>query len=159
MPATQLPLAPAQLHRNQQLFSDYFLDQLLPQRADWRALADEAAPVLRELRALFAGFVPSSIEAQTEDDLIKPVLAALGHTVEVQAALRTPDGTKKPDYILYSSLAVRDANTEGPGAVDREAGGVETPRCGVWARSAHPDGRGNTWTAQQAGRKEKRRRE
>ena len=109
MSATQLPLA-AQLHANQQLFSDYYLDQILPQRADWRLLAAEAAPVLAQLRALYAAFTPSTIEAQTEDDLIKPVLAALGHSVEVQAALRTPDGTKKPDYVFYRDLAARDAN-------------------------------------------------
>lgn len=110
MPAIQLPLGATQLHYNQQLFSDYYLDRVLPERADWRLLAAEAAPVLEQLRALYAGFTPSSIEAQTEDDLIKPVLAALGHTVEVQAALRTPDGTKKPDYIFYRDLAARDAN-------------------------------------------------
>ena len=110
MPPVQLSLAPAQLHTNQQLFSDYYLDQILPQRADWRLLAAEAAPVLAQLRALYAAFTPSTIEAQTEDDLIKPVLAALGHSFEVQAPLRSPDGTKKPDYVFYRDQAARDAN-------------------------------------------------
>ena len=110
MPAVQLPLAAAHLHDNQQLFSDYYLDQILPQRADWRLLVDESAAALAKVRAIYAAFAPSSIEAQTEDDLIKPVLAALGHSVEVQAALKTPDGTKKPDYIFYRDLAARDAN-------------------------------------------------
>jgi hypothetical protein len=110
MPVIQLPLGAPQLHANQQLFSDYYLDRILPERADWRMLADEAAPALARLRALYAGFTSSSIEAQTEDDLIKPVLAALGHSTEVQAALRTPDGTKKPDYVFYRDLPARDAN-------------------------------------------------
>jgi very-short-patch-repair endonuclease len=110
MSAFQLPLGAARPHANQQLLSDYYLDRILPQRADWRQLAVEAAPALGQLRALYAGFAPSSIEAQTEDDLIKPALAALGHSFEVQAALRTPDGTKKPDYVFYRDLAARDAN-------------------------------------------------
>lgn len=110
MPALQLPLAASQMHSNQQLFSDYYLDQILPQRADWRLLADESAAALATIRAIYTGFAPSSIEAQTEDDLIKPVLAALGHSFEVQAALKTPDGTKKPDYVFYRDLAARDAN-------------------------------------------------
>lgn len=110
MPAIQLTLGPSQLHNNQQLFSDYYLDQILPERADWKLLADEATSVLAKIRALYTGFTPSSIEAQTEDDLIKPVLAALGHTFEVQAALKSPDGTKKPDYVFYRDLAARDAN-------------------------------------------------
>nr|WP_129629324.1 Eco57I restriction-modification methylase domain-containing protein [Candidatus Oscillochloris fontis] len=110
MSTLQLPLAAAQLHFNQQLFSDYYLDQILPQHTDWRLLIDEAAAVLVKIRAIYAGFTPSSIEAQTEDDLIKPVLAALGHSFEVQAALKTPDGTKKPDYVFYRDLPARDAN-------------------------------------------------
>ena len=105
----QLPLAPTQLHFNQQLFSDYYLDQILPRRSEWADLVDEAAAVLATLRAQYAQFTPSSIEAQTEDDLIKPVLLALGHTFEVQAALTTPDGTKRPDYIFYRDTAARDA--------------------------------------------------
>lgn len=110
IPAIQLPLGAAQPHANRQLFADYYLDQALPRRADWRQLADEAAPALARLRALYAAFTPSAIEAQTEDGWIKPVLAALGHSFEVQAALRTPGGTRKPDYVFYRDPAARDAN-------------------------------------------------
>ncbi len=67
MPAVQLPLAASQLHYNQQLFSDYYLDHILPQRGDWRLLTDEAAAALAKVRAIYRGFAPSSIEAQTED--------------------------------------------------------------------------------------------
>jgi hypothetical protein len=111
MAPVQLPLGLAQRHANQQLFSDYYLDQILPQRPDWQQLVAEAAPVLAQLRAIFASYTPSSIEAQTEDGWIKPVLAALGHTTEVQAALKTPDGTKRPDYVFYRDGAARVANS------------------------------------------------
>jgi len=100
----QLPLL-TRPHNNRQLFSDHYLDAVLPIRPEWVALAAEAAPVMARLAALFAAFVPSDKEAQTEEELVRPVLAALGHTFEVQPALRTPDGTKVPDYVLYRDRA------------------------------------------------------
>src|SRR5436309_3143383 len=116
MPAPSQSVQPVQLalaarpHNNQQLFSDYYLDVTLPKRADWQALTSQAEPMMREIAAIFAGYKPSNNEAQTEDDLIKRVLRVLGHTYEVQTALRTPDGTKSPDYIFYRDEAARLAN-------------------------------------------------
>jgi len=112
MTASQLALVLAQPHNNQQLFADHYLNVVLPSRAEWQALRDESAQVQSDIRAIFVRFTPSAIEAQTEDDLIKPVLARLGHSIEVQAALRTPRGTKKPDYIFYQDAAARSANKD-----------------------------------------------
>ena len=100
MPTLQLPLPTAQLHRNRQLFSDYFLNVTLPQNPAWRLLAADARQVRDTLQAIFAAYTPSSNEAQTEHGLVRPVLQALGHSFELQAPLQTPDGTKKPDYSL-----------------------------------------------------------
>lgn len=100
----QLSLMPPP-HRNQQLFSDHYLNVLLPARPDWQILRVEAEPVLRDLRQLFATYMPSDKEAQTEEDWIKPVLRSLGHTFEVQPSLETPDGTKTPDYVFYRDQA------------------------------------------------------
>jgi hypothetical protein len=110
MSASQLPLALAQRHHNRQLFADRYLDETLPRRNTWLDLVDAAAPVLAQVRALFDAFTPSSNEAQTEHELVRPVLAALGHTFEIQAALRTPKGTKKPDYLFYRDLTALNAN-------------------------------------------------
>lgn len=110
MTASQLPLALAQRHYNRQLFADRFLDTTLPARPAWQELLPEGAAALTTIRALFDAFTPSTNEAQTEHDLVRPVLQALGHTFEIQAALRTPKGTKKPDYLFYTSAAARDAN-------------------------------------------------
>jgi hypothetical protein len=39
------------------------------------------------------------------------VLKALGHSdFAVQPSLKTPDGTKAPDYVFYRDQASRDAN-------------------------------------------------
>ena len=39
-------------------------------------------------------------EAQTEHELVRPILTSLNHTFEVKEPLATAQGTKKPDYIL-----------------------------------------------------------
>lgn len=106
----QLSLS-AQPHNNQQLFSDHFLNTNLPRMKDWQMLA--ADPQVKAIKARIAGlldrFTPSTMEAQTEDDLVKPVLEMLDHTFEVQAALRTPDGTKRPDYVFLKDEGTRAA--------------------------------------------------
>ncbi len=108
-----MPVAPAPSshpHNNHQLFSDHYLNHTLRQRVDWEVLSDAAGPVREKIAALFQAFTPSDNEAQTEDGLIKPVLKALGHDFEVQPALKTAEGTKKPDYVFYRDLAALNAN-------------------------------------------------
>ncbi len=86
-------------HRNQGLFSDHYLNATLPARPDWKPLADEARPAMEEIAGLLDSYTPSENEAQVEEELVRPVLRLLGHTFEVQPALATPEGTKRPDYI------------------------------------------------------------
>lgn len=110
MPELQLSLLLAQRHSNHQLFADRYLDVTLPASAGWRRLRTEAQPVRERIRAILAAYQPSAVEAQTEHDLVRPVLEALGHTFEVQVPLRTPRGVKRPDYVFYRSVAARNAN-------------------------------------------------
>ncbi|HWS85273.1 MAG TPA: Eco57I restriction-modification methylase domain-containing protein [Ktedonobacteraceae bacterium] len=106
---TQLAFVPHP-HRNQQLFSDHYLNVILPRRKDWQMLVAEAELVMRDLQRILAGYTPGGKEAQVEDDFVKPVLRQLGHTFEVQPSLETPDGTKTPDYIFYRDQAALVAN-------------------------------------------------
>ncbi|MGB3683122.1 MAG: N-6 DNA methylase [Rubrobacteraceae bacterium] len=101
-----------QHHRNSGLFSDHYLNETLPRRTDWQELIPEAGAVLDELAGIFNDYTPSNNEAQTETDLIRPVLHILGHgrSYEVQPALSTPDGTKRPDYVFYKDAASLAAN-------------------------------------------------
>jgi len=71
-------------------------------------------PVMEEVSAVFASFTPSANEAQTEQNLVRPVLKLLGHDFEVQPALATPDGTKRPDYVCYRDATSLDANKTVP---------------------------------------------
>ena len=78
MPPIQLPLTLAQPHSNQQLFSDHYLNTTLPQRAKWKLLAHDAARALTAIAPVVRAYVPSDNEAQTEEELIRPVLRMLG---------------------------------------------------------------------------------
>ncbi len=101
--SVQLQLLGA-LHNNQRLFSDHYLQYILPEQ--WGSLKDEAAQVMAQLQQRYRRFTPNaSNEAQTEEDWIKPVLHALGHNFEVQAPLKVPDGIQRPDYIFYRDNA------------------------------------------------------
>jgi hypothetical protein len=143
MDASQLPLALAQRHRNRQLFADRYLDQTLPRRPAWKALEAEAAPVLSNVQAIFADFTPSTNEAQTERDLVRPVLEALGHSFEVQAALRTPKGTRKPDYVFYRNTEALTAN-KGRVLSDSDLGAAfAIGDAKYWERKLDVSGRGD----------------
>jgi len=110
MPDQQLSLhLPA--HQNRQLFLDHYLNEILPTQARWLALMPQAASVLAEIAGIFERFTPSENERQTEDNLVVPVLRALGHTVEVQAPLnsRRHQGTGL-------RLLSRRGGAQGPGA-------------------------------------------
>lgn len=97
-------------HRNAGLFSDHYLNVTLPERPGWEALAEEARAAMEGVARVFESFVPSANEAQTEQDLVRPVLTLLGHDFEVQPALKTPDGTKRPDYVFYRDASSLYAN-------------------------------------------------
>jgi len=77
-------------------------------------LLDEANAVMKQLQKLYANFTPSTNEAQTEENWIRPVLRVigLGDTFEVQASLKTPDGTRRPDYFFYRDRAALLANKD-----------------------------------------------
>ena len=104
-------------HHNRRLFSDHFLDQLLPReepwKQHWQQLQAEATLVMESLKQRFVTFTPTDTtnEAQTEREWIRPVLEELGHTFEVQVALKVPGSKQQfPDYVFYHDEAQRLAN-------------------------------------------------
>jgi len=110
MPASPQQLTlPLERHRNHYLFSDYYLDHLLPRRLDWQEATSEARAVMKRLQTIYAAFTPTENEAQTERDWIRPVLEALSHVFEVQPSIATPDGVRRPDYVFFPSEEARQA--------------------------------------------------
>jgi len=110
MPDPEQLIIASPAHNNQHLFSDHYLNEILRQRIHWQALVDEARPAMEQVAAIFERFVPSSNEAQTEEDLVKPVLRLLNHDFEVQPSLSTPEGAKRPDYVFYEGTDSLNAN-------------------------------------------------
>ncbi len=100
------------VHANSQLFSDHYLDDILPQHPDWQALTGNAEPIMAAIAAIFKKYKPSETEkeAQTEERFVRPVLRALGHTFEVQPSLATPGRPQTPDYIFYRNADALEAN-------------------------------------------------
>ena len=95
---------------NQSLFSDYYLDSLIIDQPQWRRTpkieSDYAA-----IKARFDAVAPNAEnlnETQTERELIQPLLELLGHVFEVQPALQTSMGTKRPDYAFFESTDAHD---------------------------------------------------
>lgn len=88
-------------HYNQHLFSDHYLDEVLPRNSHWRTLEEKARSVMKEVAGIFQEFIPSDNERQTEDGLVLPILELLGHTFELQPSLKTSEGANKPDYVFY----------------------------------------------------------
>jgi type I restriction-modification system DNA methylase subunit len=114
--ANATPPAPIQpgliRHRNHFLFSDYYLDNRVRDRPEWRApdTASDVTAALAEIADLWRQFQPEhDNEAQTEDEWIRPVLRRLGHYFNVQVAVQTPLGARKPDYVFFPDEAARQA--------------------------------------------------
>jgi len=103
----QLPLTP---YRNQSLFSDHYLGDVLPTDFLWATLIAETHPAMEKIAALYSAYTPSNKEGQIEHELIRPILEALGHTFEVMPSLQMPGSAQTPDYVFYRDQAALIAN-------------------------------------------------
>jgi len=112
MNAIQLPLISAP-HSNNGLFSDYYLNEIVPAQDDWLTLSASARPIRDALREQLATMHPERLdESQLEEQWIKFVLVELGWHYSVQVKIRyTGTGHRKPDYALTASTESAQALT------------------------------------------------
>lgn len=100
-------------HRNHGLFSDYYLNELLPQRvSEWQdhALVQKAFTQIKSLHENLKSSLPQQSESQLEEKFIKKILTILGHVYEVQPTLvSTAAGMKKPDYALFPNRQAQES--------------------------------------------------
>jgi hypothetical protein len=95
------------------LFSTDFLQESIARVADWQRLTDAEIDALSaDLRAIFNTFPtaqrPPVNEAQTEDDLIWPILARLGWTAFLkQQNLAARGRDDVPDGVLFKDAATK----------------------------------------------------
>ena len=122
-------------HHNHYLFSDYYLDHLLPQRLDWQEATSEARAAMKRLQVIYAAFTPTENEAQTERDWIRPALEALSHVFEVQPSIATPDGVRRPDYVFFPTEEARQAAKPLQGQEDYPTTALAVGDAKHWDRS------------------------
>jgi len=92
-------------YQNHGLFSDYYLQAILPTLPPWSE-ARSSASAFQAIRAEYARLkdeLPTYSEAQTEEYFIKPVLKILGHHIEIQPLLHTALGVNRPDYAFFAT--------------------------------------------------------
>lgn len=93
------------------LFAGDFLRETITASAEWRAFDDSALEAFaRDVEALFARFADAAApnEAQTEDDLIWPVLERLGWTAGLRQQNLSPRGRGDvPDGLLFADDAAK----------------------------------------------------
>ncbi len=135
---TQLAL-PLETHRNHYLFSDYYLNTLLPRQSSWREADAEAAQALEALHQLHADkralLRPALSESALEDEWIRPILDLLGHTYHVGAALPSPEGSRTPDYALFPDEATRRATLPHLGTAEFYGTALAVADAKRWDRS------------------------
>lgn len=97
----RLPLGA--ITRNERLFSNHFLAEVLPQKRVWRDVAGLEARLARLIEIRHACPDAETLnEPQLEDALIRPILQeVLGFTYDPQPAVFVRGGTKKPDHALF----------------------------------------------------------
>ena len=120
-----------------QLFADGFLCEAIAESEDWQAFDDAALETLRaDLRARFDRFPADGApnEAQTEIDLIRPVLERLGWMASLwQQRLSARGRTHVPDGLLFADDAAKDRANRLP-EQDRYRHGLAIVECKRWGR-------------------------
>jgi hypothetical protein len=113
----ELPLG-QEAFRNTALFSDHFLTERLP-RSQWfhRNRRAVARGSLDKIITIFKDVDPektlqSASEAQCEEDIVKPVLAALGHAFLVQTPTSAGGRKNFPDFSLFADSKSKDEARE-----------------------------------------------
>lgn len=100
-------------YRNEALFSNHFLVNRLTDLEEWKSAPVDGA--LRDrMRSIFEGAkagLPAANEAQTENDLIRPILDLLGLHYDVQTGLSAWKGHRVPDYAVFPSDALLKSAT------------------------------------------------
>jgi len=84
------------------LFSSYFLEEGIRETEAWHALTDDDR-IFERLRKVCGCFQPAGAdEATTEDDLIRPVLEALGFSYSRQKSPNAKGRADVPDFLLFA---------------------------------------------------------
>jgi len=91
-------------YRNQKLFSNHYLERLLPEEKEFEINEAELKEAYQKIRALWDKNRFSSLnESQLRKHFLDKVFEILGWTVDVEPPTLIGDGIKHPDYALFYS--------------------------------------------------------
>ena len=120
------------------MFTQDFLGEGIVDTAAWRDLeGEEVARFGEELHRIFADFPVSGTpnEATTEQDLIEPLLAALGWTDYLPQQTTSGHGrTDVPDYLLFPGHAAKQRSRAESAERERFRHGVAVLEAKRWER-------------------------
>ncbi len=115
----QLKIGAQAPHLNRYLFSDHYLENILPRDPRWGAALDEAEAFLTWLQAHYADErdqLADYNEDQLRDHWFTPIFAQLGHTFEREATIPGMDEyIKQPDYVFFPDDCARQAAARAQG--------------------------------------------
>ena len=94
---------------NKPLFSQHYLDYLLPESPEWQEDVAAGFADLNKLYLVNKDLLPTLSEAQTEDIFIKPLWSILGFSYIPQVVTRGKGRAQRPDYALFHRENDRDA--------------------------------------------------
>jgi len=92
--------------RNQGLFSNHYLGEILPKSDEWKSIDKEklngALARIQSLHQKEGKIIPSLKESQLEEEFIRPILRMLGHIYALHPSIdKVWEGVKQPDYAFY----------------------------------------------------------
>lgn len=120
------------------MFSSDFLTESIRDVSEWRAVTDaELDGFLRSIEVSFARFpiAQTPNESQTEDDLIWPLLAALGWTESLRQQNLSPKGRDDvPDGLLFKDTDAKAKANSFPEEWKRYEFGLAVVESKRWAR-------------------------
>jgi hypothetical protein len=87
-------------HRNRGLFSNYYLDELLPKEEEFKIPISEVKTVFEKAKGIWdKGRFEVINEKQLRKQFLDKILYHLGWIVDVEVPI--PTGSKSPDYALF----------------------------------------------------------
>jgi len=89
-------------HRNRGLFSNYYLDELLPEEEEFKAPISEVEGVFEKVKGIWdRGRFEAINEDQLRKHFLDKVLDYLGWVVDVNAPVPSGEWSKRPDYAFF----------------------------------------------------------
>lgn len=121
---------------NQFLFSDYYLEELLPKNDDFQS-NDEIKRIYKEITDTYTrqrNNLHKHLEGGLEKDFIQPILDLLGHIYEYQSPLPAFDGVVRPDYAFFESEKDKNAALQYKGKREFWSKAIAVGDAKLWDR-------------------------